>query len=100
MVTLPADVFDSESQTETDSSDDRCRDYHTPLPRGDALRVFHHADNTFTSPVFPGLRHRWKILNEVKDHVMGMATSMPLRVKNKKKWSHHRDVARNEEWPG
>jgi hypothetical protein len=36
---------------------------------------------------------------EVKDHhVLGMARSMPLRQKYKKKWSRHRVVARNEGW--
>uniref|UniRef100_K3ZD10 Uncharacterized protein n=1 Tax=Setaria italica TaxID=4555 RepID=K3ZD10_SETIT len=55
----------------TDSSDDRRCDYHTPFPRGDTLRIFHRADNTFACPVYPGTRHRWGILNEVKDHVLG-----------------------------
>ncbi|RCV06889.1 hypothetical protein SETIT_1G199500v2 [Setaria italica] len=98
MVTLPADAFDfdSESQIETDSSDDRHRGYPMSFPRGDALRVFRHADNTFMCPVCPGRLQWWKILNEVKDHVMGMATSAPLKGKNKKNWCRHRVVARNE----
>uniref|UniRef100_K4A2E4 Uncharacterized protein n=1 Tax=Setaria italica TaxID=4555 RepID=K4A2E4_SETIT len=95
-----ADVFDSdsESQTEMDSSVDRHRCYRMPFPRSDALRVFCHTDNTFACPVYPAKRHRWTIMNEVKDHVLGMATSTPLRGENKKKWSCHRIVARNEGW--
>ncbi|RCV17851.1 hypothetical protein SETIT_3G253000v2 [Setaria italica] len=102
MVTLPADAFnsESESQTETNSFDDRRRGYPMPFPRSDPLRVFRHADNTFACPVCPGMRHQWKILNEVKDHVVGMATSVPLRCKNKKKWSRQLVVAWNEGWLG
>ncbi|RCV11140.1 hypothetical protein SETIT_2G163300v2 [Setaria italica] len=100
MVTLPADAFDSNSdfQTEIDSSDDRHCSYHMLFPRGDALRVFHHANNTFACPICPGMRHRWRILNEVKDHVLRMAKFAPLRGENKKKWSCHRVVAWNEGW--
>uniref|UniRef100_K3ZZF4 Uncharacterized protein n=1 Tax=Setaria italica TaxID=4555 RepID=K3ZZF4_SETIT len=58
MVNLPANALDSDSQTETDSSDDRHRGYHTPFPRGDALRIFRHADNSFACPVCPSTRHR------------------------------------------
>nr|TKW33032.1 hypothetical protein SEVIR_2G206400v2 [Setaria viridis] len=103
MVTLPADVFDSDSDsdslTETDSSDDRRRGYRMPFPRevSDALRIFRRTDNTFTCPVCPGTRHWWRILNEIKDHVLGMAKSMPLRGENKK-WSRHCVVAQNEGW--
>ncbi|RCV23837.1 hypothetical protein SETIT_5G036600v2 [Setaria italica] len=91
LVTLPADAFnfDSNSQNETDSSEDHHRGYRTPFPRGDTLRVFRHADNTFVCPICPGTRHRWRILNEVKDHILGMAKSAPLRGENKEKWSHH-----------
>jgi hypothetical protein len=49
-------------------------------------------------PVCPNLMHQWHMLNEVKDHVLGMARSVPLRQKYKKKWSRHRIVARNEGW--
>jgi hypothetical protein len=42
--------------------------------------------------------HRWRKLNEVKDHVLGMAKFAPLREKYKKKWSRHRVLARNEGW--
>nr|TKW09874.1 hypothetical protein SEVIR_6G129600v2 [Setaria viridis] len=100
MATLPADAAasDFESQTETDSSDDRWRGYHTPFPQGDVLRAFHHADNTFVCPICLGRRQRWRILNEVKDHILGMATSAPMRGENKKKWSCHRVIARSEGW--
>ncbi|RCV25693.1 hypothetical protein SETIT_5G185400v2 [Setaria italica] len=97
MVTLPADAFDSNSQTETDSSDDRRRSYHTPFARGNTLCVFCRADNTFVCLICPGKRYRWRILNEVKDHILGMAESAPLRGENKK-WSRHCVVARNEGW--
>ncbi|RCV18449.1 hypothetical protein SETIT_3G301700v2 [Setaria italica] len=102
MVTLLADTFDSESesQTKTYSSDDRCHCYPMPFPRRDALRVFYHADNTFACLLCPGRRQRWKILNDVKDHVVGMATYVPLRGKNKKNWSRHRVMVRNEGWMG
>nr|TKW21919.1 hypothetical protein SEVIR_4G153100v2 [Setaria viridis] len=99
-VTLPVDAFnsDSNSQTGMNSSDVCRRGYRMSFPRGDALRVFHHADNTFACPVCSSTRHRWRILNEVMDHVLGMAKSVPLRGENKKKWSRHRVVARNEGW--
>uniref|UniRef100_K3ZMC9 Uncharacterized protein n=1 Tax=Setaria italica TaxID=4555 RepID=K3ZMC9_SETIT len=67
-------------------------------PVGDALCVFCHANNTFVCPVYPAKRHQWTIMNEVKDHILGMATSAPLRGENKKKWSHHHVVAQNEGW--
>nr|TKW15345.1 hypothetical protein SEVIR_5G231900v2 [Setaria viridis] len=100
MVTLPGGVIDSdfESHTEMDSSNDRHCGYRTPFPRGDALRIFCHVDYTFACPVCPAKRHRWRILNEVKNHVVGKATSEPLRKDNKKKWSHHRVGAWNEGW--
>nr|TKW21668.1 hypothetical protein SEVIR_4G135001v2 [Setaria viridis] len=99
-VTLLADAFDSESHTEMDSYDDHHHGYHTPFTRGDALCIFCHTNNTFACPVCPTMRHRWKILNEVKDHVVGMATFVPLRGKNKKKWSLHHVMARIEGWLG
>ncbi|RCV07106.1 hypothetical protein SETIT_1G217600v2 [Setaria italica] len=80
-----------------DSSDDRHRGYRMPFPQGDALRVFHNVDNTFACPVYPTKRHRWRILNEVKDHVVGMTTSGPLR-KDNKKWSYHCVMAWNDGW--
>nr|TKW14340.1 hypothetical protein SEVIR_5G161900v2 [Setaria viridis] len=95
-----ANVFnsDSKSQIETDLSDDRRHGYRTPFPQGDALLVFCHADNTFVCPVCPSMRHRWRILNEVKDHILRMAKSAPLIGENKKKWNYHRVVARNKAW--
>jgi hypothetical protein len=42
--------------------------------------------------------HRWRKLNEVKDHVLGIDRSALTRDKYKKKWSCHRVVARNEGW--
>jgi hypothetical protein len=41
--------------------------------------------------------HRWRKLNKVNDHVLGMARSAPLR-EYKKKWSCHLIVSRNEGW--
>nr|TKV94340.1 hypothetical protein SEVIR_9G287900v2 [Setaria viridis] len=100
MVTLSADAFDydSDSQIVTDSSDDHHHGYRTPFPLGDSLRVFRRVDNTFACLVCPHTRHRWSILNEVKDHVLGMALSAPLRGENKKKWSCHSVMAQNEGW--
>jgi hypothetical protein len=40
--------------------------------------------------------HRWGKLNEVKDHVLGMAKFAPLKKNYKKKWSCHCVMARNE----
>uniref|UniRef100_K3ZNU9 Uncharacterized protein n=1 Tax=Setaria italica TaxID=4555 RepID=K3ZNU9_SETIT len=93
------EAFDSdfESQTETDSSDDRRHRPRVPFPHGDALRVYCHADNTYRCPICPTRIHWSKILNEVKDHVLGMARSAALRGDNKK-WRCHRVVARNEGW--
>ncbi|RCV06517.1 hypothetical protein SETIT_1G169300v2 [Setaria italica] len=98
-MTLPADVFNSnsDSQAEMDSSDDRRHSYHTPFPQGNALRVFCRTNNTFACPICPSTRHCWRILNEVKDHFLGVAKSSPLRGENKK-WIRHRVVARNEGW--
>jgi hypothetical protein len=42
--------------------------------------------------------HQWRNLNEIKDHVLGMARFEALREDNMKKWSCHRVVARNEGW--
>uniref|UniRef100_K3YYI8 Uncharacterized protein n=1 Tax=Setaria italica TaxID=4555 RepID=K3YYI8_SETIT len=67
-----------------DMSDDRCCGYRTPFPPCDALRVFRHVDNTFPCPVCPAKKHRWRILDEVKDHVLGMSKSAALRGENKK----------------
>nr|TKW21226.1 hypothetical protein SEVIR_4G174200v2 [Setaria viridis] len=89
---------DSNSQTEKDSSNDHRHGYCMPFPRGDALRVFRRADNTLTCPICPGTRHWWRILNEVKDHILGMAKSMPLRGEHKMKWSCHCVMAQNEGW--
>nr|TKW21911.1 hypothetical protein SEVIR_4G152300v2 [Setaria viridis] len=100
MVNDSANAFDSdsESQTEMDSSDDRRRGYSTPFPRDDALPIFRRAVNTFVCPVCPAKKHRWRILDEVKDNILRMSKSVALRDKNKKKWSHHHVVARNEVW--
>jgi hypothetical protein len=32
--------------------------------------------------------HWWRNLNEIKEHVLGMARSEALREDNMKKWSH------------
>uniref|UniRef100_K3ZDQ0 Uncharacterized protein n=1 Tax=Setaria italica TaxID=4555 RepID=K3ZDQ0_SETIT len=98
IVTLPVDAFDSdsESQTETDLFDDHHRGYHIPFPWGDSLCIFCHADNTFACPICPNRRQRWRILNAVKDHILGMATSVPLKGENKKKLSRHCVMAWNE----
>jgi hypothetical protein len=40
------------------------------------------------------LMHRRHKVKEVKDHVLGMARSVPLRQMYKMKWSRHRVVAR------
>jgi hypothetical protein len=42
--------------------------------------------------------HHWRNLNEIKDHVLGMARFEALREDNKKKWSRHRVLTRNEGW--
>uniref|UniRef100_K3YZK7 Uncharacterized protein n=1 Tax=Setaria italica TaxID=4555 RepID=K3YZK7_SETIT len=89
--------FDSNSQTKMDSFDDRRRGYRTLFLWGGTLRVFRRANNTFACPICPSTRHQWRILNEVKDHILGMAKSLPLRGENKK-WSCHLVVARNEGW--
>jgi hypothetical protein len=52
-------------------------------------------NGTYGSHVCPNLMHRWRKLNEVDDHVLGMAKSAPLRY-NYKKQSRHRVVANNE----
>jgi hypothetical protein len=62
------------------------------------LRVFWFTTNTYGCPVCPNRMHRWRNLNEIKDHVLGMARSEVLREDNMKKWSHHRVLARNEGW--
>uniref|UniRef100_K4AKM4 Uncharacterized protein n=1 Tax=Setaria italica TaxID=4555 RepID=K4AKM4_SETIT len=75
----------SDSQTKMNSSDDNRGGYRMPFSWGNGLRVFRRADNTFACPFCPSTRHRWKILNEVKDHVLVMAKFVPLRGENKKK---------------
>jgi hypothetical protein len=40
--------------------------------------------------------HRWRNLNEIKDHVLGICRSKALREDNMKKWSCHRVWARNK----
>jgi hypothetical protein len=42
--------------------------------------------------------HRWRNLNEIKDHVLGMARSEALRKDNMKKWNRRRVLSRNEGW--
>jgi hypothetical protein len=98
-VTLPAGEFDFDfnSQAGTDSSEDRFQDYIPPVSWGDALHVFLRLNGTYGCHVCPHLMHRWHKLNEVKDHILGMAKSAPLR-QNYKNWSRHHVVARNEVW--
>jgi hypothetical protein len=62
------------------------------------LCVFLSLDDTYGCPVCPNLMHRWRMLNQVKYHVLGMVRSTPLREKYKKKWTRHRVVAMNEGW--
>uniref|UniRef100_K3Y2N7 Uncharacterized protein n=1 Tax=Setaria italica TaxID=4555 RepID=K3Y2N7_SETIT len=81
-----------------DSSDNCRHGYHVPFPRGDALNIYRHPDNTYGCPVCPARIHRWRILNEVKDNILGMARTVALRGDNKKKWSRHHVVAWNEGW--
>jgi hypothetical protein len=90
--------FDSDFQADTDSSEDHCHGCIPQVPRGDALCVFWRLDGAYGCPICPNLMHQWRKLNEVEDHVPGMARSAPLREKYKKKWSYHRVVARNEGW--
>jgi hypothetical protein len=97
-VTLPAGEFDFDFDSDSHSSEDRFHSYIPPVPRGDALRVFLRLNDMYGCPVCPNLMHRWCKLNQVKDHVLGMAKSAPLRQNYKKKWSHHCIVARNEGW--
>ncbi|KAG2639625.1 hypothetical protein PVAP13_2KG020832 [Panicum virgatum] len=99
-VNIPSEAFDSDSetQTETDSDNDDRRGYRRAVPRGPTLRVIRHGDGTFRCPVCPSLASRWTSLNEVRDHVVGKAKSRALREGNKKKYSRHRVLARNEGW--
>ena len=83
---------------ETDPDDDVCRNYKVPFPRGPALRISHQSDGTFKCPVCPGLAHWWTRPNKVRVHVLGLANSSALRSVNKKKYSCHRILARNEGW--
>jgi hypothetical protein len=100
MVTLPAGEFDSDSQPDTDSSEDHLHGYISLVPRGDALRVFRRTNGTYGFPVYPNLMHQWGKLNEVKDHVLGMAKFARLRQDYKKKWSRHHVVARERGMDG
>jgi hypothetical protein len=77
-VTLPAGEFDSDSnsQVDTDSFEDHFHGYIPPVPQGDALRVFRRFNGCL---VCPNLMHRWRKLNEIKDHVLGMAKPAALR---------------------
>ncbi|KAG2642233.1 hypothetical protein PVAP13_2KG052817 [Panicum virgatum] len=95
-VNIPAEAFDSVSntQTEMDSDDDYQRGYHLAVPRGPSLRNI----CTFRCPVCPGLASRCTRPNEVRDHVIGKAKSHTLREDNKKKYNWHRVLARNEGW--
>uniref|UniRef100_K3ZMD8 Uncharacterized protein n=1 Tax=Setaria italica TaxID=4555 RepID=K3ZMD8_SETIT len=76
-----------------DSSDNRRCSYPMPFSGATLCVSFSNVGNTITCPVCPGMRQLWKILNEVKDHILGMTTFAPLRGENKNKWSHHRVVA-------
>jgi hypothetical protein len=89
---------DSGSECETDSSEDELHGYHLPVPRGDALRVYLHEDGTWGCPVCPGKAHNWETPEAIHDHVMGQTQSPSLREWYKKKWSHHRVLARNHGW--
>jgi hypothetical protein len=40
--------------------------------------------------------HRWRNLNEIKDHIVGMARYEAMREDNMKKWSCHRVLVKNE----
>jgi hypothetical protein len=54
-----------------------------------ALLVFRRTTNTYRCPVCPNRMQRWTNLNEIKDHVLGMARSEAPTEDNMKKWSHH-----------
>ncbi|KAG2642266.1 hypothetical protein PVAP13_2KG196416 [Panicum virgatum] len=99
-VNILAEAFDSnfDTQTETDLDDDYLRGYHLAVPRGPALCIIRRGDDTFRCPVCPGLATRWTRPNEVRDQVVGKAKSRALREDNKKKYSRHRVLARNEGW--
>ncbi|RLM85168.1 ATPP2-A13 [Panicum miliaceum] len=93
---FPLTDSDSDIQTETDESGDKNHCYIKPVPNGPATRVFSCDYGTFRCPVCPGLADRWTRPNEVRDHVVGKANSSALRAKNKKRYSRHRVLARNE----
>ncbi|KAG2612248.1 hypothetical protein PVAP13_4KG265130 [Panicum virgatum] len=99
-VNIPAEAFDSDSDTqmETDPDDDYQQGYRRAVPRGPALRVIRRGDGTFQCPIFPGLASRWTRPNEASDHVVGKAKSHALREDNKKKYSRHQVLGRNEGW--
>jgi hypothetical protein len=63
-----------------------------------ALCIFRHTTNTYRYLVYPNRMHQWRNLNEIKDHVLGMARSKALREDNMKTWSRHCVLVRNEGW--
>uniref|UniRef100_A0A0D9UYU9 Uncharacterized protein n=1 Tax=Leersia perrieri TaxID=77586 RepID=A0A0D9UYU9_9ORYZ len=76
--------YETHSDGDTDSEDDRCRSYRGPVPRGDGLLVrFNGSD--YTCPICPGrMSSRWKRLIDIKAHVMGQAKSSRMRGEWKK----------------
>lgn len=97
---LDTESSSDDSQTDTDEDDDNYHGYKTPVPRGDNLRVsYNRRYGGFQCPVCPGKKaSRWRNRNEIRNHVVGMATSGRLKEEYKKKWSRHRVLARNEGW--
>jgi hypothetical protein len=91
--TLPADSQPPPPLAELDSDSNSNSNSDTF-----ALRVFWRTTNTYGCPVCPNYMHQWRNLNEIKDHVLGMARFEALREDNMNKWSHHRILARNEGW--
>ncbi|KAF8645278.1 hypothetical protein HU200_066199 [Digitaria exilis] len=65
--------------------------YKHLVPSGDDLRFYlRPKDLTWGCP--------WETIHALRDHVVGQATSMALREDYKKKWNHHRRLARNMRW--